>query len=520
MRSWKVFLLIAVIAYLLFAGVFVLITMTGDLELVSPATASRDVYGFKSGTLGVLRESTKKTSEARSADLPMAKPEVIPGKEDLFLLDWTKEKEAPSREVPDRWVETLQGDDQLELIAFATWTPEADDGILSDPEWKAKLILRDPVTLEEITKEESEAWKIPDSFYELKPSVKYHTPIFRAIFRSENMPYVRTFSGEIGDQRTEAQISYDLASLDDDVTTFETVGNISRYDLSLLAWHDTPITLQVQVLTGEPLETELPQIAGEQILIADSLRLQWLLHHPNRIYSSDYVSNFEAATTISKKKRREIRQRFENASGDEVGALRVYERDPVTPDPTILIRASSEEYSTYHLGIRTNEGVAWSFEQEEDANAWYIAETEVPKGVDLTEPLPLVFLPHVAELRFDIAGMPDQPNPRESPDLFKITIPRLTLPDDDDDVESRLIGFLSVAAQIEWDHSDKWDDIPPPATPSDRTFINETPQSLLNWYRKNTSGEDIKYDDQAFTLEVNQNEFSFWEKIREYLNIL
>ena len=52
-------------------------------------------------------------------------------------------------------------------------------------------------------------------------------------------------------------------------------------------------------------------------------------------------------------------------------------------------------------------------------------------------------------------------NPYPGEDLFDIRIPRLTIDPEMDDAEDNLGALLCVASQVEWEHSNRWDNEEP-----------------------------------------------------------
>ena len=138
----------------------------------------------------------------------------------------------------------------------------------------------------------------------------------------------------------------------------------------------------------------------------------------------------------------------------------------------------------------------------------------VPTGA----PLRFVFLPKVTELVFEIPGLPDQPNPGNAENLFEITLPRITLPENPDTAEDHLLGLASVAAEVEFDIDNLWDDEVPDDFPADRTFRNQSPKDLLHWYLKATPGSRIRYDEAENLIFFNEEKDSWWTRFTEWLD--
>lgn len=89
-----------------------------------------------------------------------------------------------------------------------------------------------------------------------------------------------------------------------------------------------------------------------------------------------------------------------------------------------------------------------------------------------------------------------------------------------DDAEDNLIALLCVATQVEWEHSNRWDDEEPKEFPDDYTFRNTTPRGVAGVASKNTRGSIVKYDEEEFLLYINQETESWWTKMRNRFPIL
>ncbi|MCB1066389.1 MAG: hypothetical protein KDN20_26155, partial [Verrucomicrobiae bacterium] len=422
---------------------------------------------------------------------------------------------------PSPWVAGLEGDDELELLAYGTWIPQADDDVSPGADWLATPIFRDAQSLEALSAEDLKAMGVPASFLSLVRPKRYQTPILRLVFRSKNMEVVRLVEGQGGDVRTGGVVTHDLSDLSEDIQMFENVGEWSRFDLALLLWHDTPMKLTIQALTGEPQYAELPTTLGAQVAFEDRLRIQWLSTFDGRLDVSSGVDDFEPAPSVPKMEAQALKQRLEgNPIWDKRAAM--FEIGPVPSgepaEPTILVRTTSEDYLERHCGWQRgiDEPIAWEWSNDSDVDQMQMAviKGEVKPG----EPMRLVFLPHITELTFEIGGFPDMPNPRDIEDLFDLRIPRITVVENPNSAEDHLIGFVGVATQNAWDNGNRWHTTLPADMPADRTFRNQTPQELLRWYRKVTPGSKLDYDESTHFLNVNEDRDQWWERAKEWLS--
>ena len=125
----KGFLIGGMVFYALVVVAALLFTATRREDFHSPATVTRDAYGFREGDFGLLETAERETKAVWAATEAMSDPCRIEGADDSFALDWSKEAKKGATPVtpPSRWVEALEGDDRVDLVAFASWVPRADD---------------------------------------------------------------------------------------------------------------------------------------------------------------------------------------------------------------------------------------------------------------------------------------------------------------------------------------------------------------------------------------------------------
>ncbi len=506
-----------IIIYLVFAAILVTVTLFHREDFNSSPTASRDVYGFKSGEIGLLKEPSKKTEQVRPASVKMATPTRYSGWKNSFVLQWKKNEDIPAGSAVDPWVDGLLGDDQIDLIAFATWTPQPDDPISEGADWHPSLTFRDSNTLEILSADQIAALQIPPDLFSLPTPGEYQTPRLSLLFRTQGMPYVRFTGIDLGDARTGAKVSHDLERLGEQTHRSVTIGDWTRLDAALLTWHDISIECRARVLTGKPVRASLDKTLGEQIVFGDHLRIQWLESVPGSPIVTDYINSFKPAKPITRAEVAAFKKpNFFKDGSSKPGRFHIYLSDSSTRKSAAVIRASSPTYLKNHCALMTPAGPNWDWDIEEEDDSFLIASIDTPTT---TQPAELIFLPHITELKFEIRRLPDLPNPGSPEDLFENRLPRITLPADITDAERQLIGYVGVGAQVAWDLNMIWDDHPPRHFPSDNTFRNETPQSLLNWYLDNTPQAHITFDDDGLILRVNEEKESWWDRFVDSLSI-
>jgi len=518
MSRFRILFVAAIPLYIGFVAVVFLIASKKEVDYSVTPDQSRDVYGFQEGDLGVLRDVSRKNGQVRPAAEVMGQVAHYEsaGPEADFVLHWAKEKSVEIGTPPERWVDALQGDDEIDLVAFATWVPQPDDPLTNDGGWQAELTFRDPQTLVALSADDLSKLGVPASFSKLTPPRVYQTPLLRLLLRSKGMPVVQSSQIRLGDQRTGARVNLNLSERDTKAVWTERSGDWIRQDSELLIWHDSPLLCRITALTGEPEYAELPQTVGEQVVFGDRLRVQWLGRTPRSGYVSDSLSGFTPAVEVPPGSFDRTRGSPDPFGGVErPGLFRIGLQKQDEPTPETLLRASSEEYLKEHLGWIAPDGSStrWSWLEKETQGGFLIASTRMTTSPSL--PMKLVFLPQITELEFAIAGLPDLPNPRDIGNLFDCVLPRVSLPEDLDDAEAHLIGFIGVGSQIAWDRADRWEDKPPHDLPADRTFRNETPRSLLNWYLQHTDGARSRFDEDNLLLYVNEGRTAWWDGLFE-----
>jgi len=505
-----------ILLYALLAAIILLVMNFQRQDFHSAATASRDTYGFKDGHFGLLEPADRNTRASWPATKPMREPARFEGDKGTFLYDFSKEIKPGTVTPPSAWAESFLGDDAVELVAFATWIPGPDDPI-ENQAWMTPLTLRDPVTLEPISASRRSELGLPDSFASFLPPRLYQTPLLRLVFRTRGMPYPRATRLEGGDARTGAQVTYHLKEEGDGSARHEVSGEWLRIDTDLLLWHDTPLKCQVRFLTGEPEILELPSRPGAEITFGDRLRLQWLTATNEAMEVDSWFQVFEPAPSLSEAEKNDIRKLVNPSSGRRDRLVAFSPKDPPLASARVYVRASSRTYLVDHCGIVDGSGVFWGWDDDQTNDGVLIAsiQDKAPGS-----PMRLVLVPSMTEWTGEIPGLPDMPNPRTTEDLFDCVLPRITVPEDLDDAETQLLGYIGVGAQLAWKSTERWEQHPPTDLPADRTFRNTSPQQLLDWYLDHTPGAYVRYDEEDLTLHFNEEEGSWWKRMTEGMRTL
>jgi hypothetical protein len=521
-RKGKIWLAGIGAAYLAGASTLVIRGYLSVPDMFSSPTEPRDSMEYRDGTLGVFKPADRDLDDDFPAETPMSVPVRVPSDGSDILFDWKGEPGMVKKKQPDRWTPALEGDDQIDLEAFAVWYPASDDPLDSEGTTGPVTFgsIRDAKTLAVLDPAGLEARGIPASFREMTPPKQYRAPVLRLMFRTTNMPVVRLYGGKGGDARTGAQVTFDLQANDNSNVFFGQTGDWSWLDVALVCWHDTPLKVSVLALTGEPQFAALPQRLGEEVVFSNCLRIQWLDQFDGSVQLKSGVNSFEPAAGLPEPGRSELIGRLKNYSDTNKRVAWLQANKPPTdvasPGPSMVVRANSDTYLRYHCGWSSKEdgGFHWNWSREGEEDQMLIASA--PAVGDPATPLRLVYLPKATELNWEIAGLPDAPNPREITDLFDARLPRITLPENPSSAEDHLIGFLAAATQFEWENGNLWDDQVPSALPGDRTFRDITPQELAAWYLKNTPGATLRRDEDQKLIFFNEEKESWWERFKDW----
>lgn len=518
-KNWRWVALTLFLIWIVGVGTVAGLRLRLPPDLASNPLEPRDGAEFRSGYLGVLESSARGRQDDFPATKVMNTPARVAGKSpEHYLLDWNGEPEMRKEPQPERWVEGLLGDDAIELVAFASWVPRSEDDLTGGSNWSVQPNFRAASSGEVMDGMALDRLGVPAAFREMKPNVSYHTPKLRLLFRVENMKHVRFVAGVGGDLQTGSVVTYNLDSLGEVGPHFGRQGEWAFYDMALLIWHDVPMKFHLQVLTGEPETKELPRELGAQLVFADALRVQWLGESADEFDVIGRLGGFDFSPSMNAEEKAAMEKRTTGSYGSDpnLAYIRTLTSDP-GDRPSNLFRVNSKSYLNSHCGlvVSSQGDIDWDWINERESGQMYFASrtgTAPPGG-----PLKLVFLPKVTELVFEIPGLPDQPNARDVEDLFDITLPRITLPEDSETAEDHLLGLASVAAEVEFDIDNLWDDEVPDNFPADRTFRNLTPRELLHWYLKATPNSRIRYDEEENLIFFNEEKDSWWTSFTEWI---
>ncbi|MEO0416404.1 MAG: hypothetical protein AAF226_15780, partial [Verrucomicrobiota bacterium] len=404
--------------------------------------------------------------------------------------------------------------------------PEAEDdlSLYQDPDWRVPLTLRDAKTGKPLSEEERENLGIPEDYLKISPNRRYHVGKLRLIFRTKGFKHVRFANITGADATTEAVVTYNLDDLNDEPPMHETIGEWTRLDCALVTWHDIPMKIGVEILTGEPQYADLQQKIGAEQVFGDKLRLQWLATVEGKVDREYNLQNFTADIPLPEDQAADLETRLGIGGGDYNSKgpaiwIQVEQDEEDSDWASTLFRTNTYNYLNKHCGrITENGSINWEWSSEGSVtDLWRVFSAKRTEEKD--QPVKLVFMPYVTELEFELPGLPDAPNPRSVDDLFEINIPRLTFGLDQsiNSAEDDLVYLLCVATQTTWEHENIWDEVDVQNIPPDHTFLNITPQKLIDWYAKNTPGSKMKFDEADKVLYVNKDSDRRWDKIVEWL---
>lgn len=511
--KWSVGL--GAIAYAAIVGVVVVRSYLRTPDLVSSPTETRVTVAYRDGSVGVFEPAEREVYDGYPAGADMRVPVRVPSDGDGVLYDWMGEPPVLEKVMPSSWSPGLEGDDAVEFVAYALWYPG------DDPAAEVTMAsFREIASQRVLDRSELDALGVPEAFHRLRVPTRYRTPVMRLLCRVRGMPVARFCRPQLGDARTGAVISYDLEELESSHPAFDQSGDWCRLDVALLCWHDTPVKISVQALTGEPERATLPRETGATVVFPDRLRLQWLDQVDEAVELKHGVKGFSPAT---------------GWGGDERQALIDRLRDPADTDRRVawikpsggssvarrrlLVRASSSDFLQEHCGWRLagGDGYRWNWDFIGESDQMTILAGPIDAAMDSGGAIELVCLPKRTELTSGIDGLPDAPNGREIANLFDLRIAHLTLPEDPEDAEDLLFAMVSVPTQYVWDSENLWEDTLPGSMPADRTFRNVTPRELLEFYLKATPGSRLEIDEAEKLLKLNEIREPWFDRLVEWV---
>lgn len=511
------------------------------------------VRAFPGGT-GMLNPSPREANSARDPSIPFNKMFALPGQKSsiawnhyALVLDWTRfgtrpAPSAPEVDLPSARVDDLENGAELELVAFATWFPSADDPLRTEiddddplgliPIEVPDLKLRRPDSLKVISADELMRMGVPEHFRQLLHTDYFVFPRIRLVFRSKNMDFVKIDNLRVGDARTNVEVASSQEV--DWIGGFECPVLHLRQawhfvDLPLRVWHDTPVTLLADVLTGtaeiaefEGKETDFFGLDTEQRALGDQLRMQWMGIAGGAIIFDPNLSEFEIEDRmVESMKLVNVLGDFESLQAEsKTSGLEIFlmVHDPVPTDVDALFRTSSFELTERHCAILSADGT-WlrsKWRRHKPIDGVMISSCQFGRRDaegKLPESVKLVYLPHLAEMRFEIAGLPDAPNPSDIDNLFDARIPRVTLlagpfraNSASDTVETQLLQVVASATETRLiEENSRWQKGLPRSFPKDRTFRNTTPRELAEYYLNSTifNKPRLEFNENTFELIAN-----------------
>ncbi|MFT5467367.1 MAG: hypothetical protein ACI8UO_002471, partial [Verrucomicrobiales bacterium] len=162
--------------------------MSGPKYFSSP-TASRNTPGYQSGWASVFESwPPEQQNFSSNPGIPMGSLKRAES-DGVIQFTWPDQK-LPKVPLPPHEVPALESG-QVELFAFATWHPAAEDPLDPDESWSAPLILRDPETLRKIEDIELDELGVRTEWRKFGVKKISYWPWLRLIFRTKNMLGVR-----------------------------------------------------------------------------------------------------------------------------------------------------------------------------------------------------------------------------------------------------------------------------------------------------------------------------------------
>lgn len=459
MKRIRKFIPILLIAAALVTGVGLFWKHT---RLYSSPTEERQIFSFFA-SLGQLRGFPKEKSGDQETltfdpDAAFERFTLEEGARGIVHYKASDQRRDPE-ERESRYTKdgNLLGDHKIALIAYSLQLP----GDSPAP-------VRKPDSLEVIPQSELE----PDHG---------NWPMLNLWFRFQNFEFIRAVSCMAGDARTGVLlgVSTNISSSADE--------EYVHVSFPLSAFHDTPLNIRLNALTGEPVFIPLHRDRRFETVFPDLLRVQWVGQYNNPEFERD----------------------------DPVLKI-IHQPDSAEAELHGVFRVSSERYAREHTGFigEGNEVIWWGLNRRiVGVNDDQIGHAPLPdQARNNNEPLQMILLPEIAELDFEISGLPDMPNPPETESLFQVKIPHLVL---EDKHGYSLLHAVAEIAQLHLDiQINSWEK----AGPGERVIRNKTPQQLLDGYIAKTPNRAYDYDEEKMQLSVREDYEKTWiDKARELL---
>jgi len=366
--------------------------------------------------------------------------------------------------LPNPWEDEIQADGEgnvslpdragLKLLAYGVSVPSPDDYLL--PEGFTEFIEflhpdnGEPVSISQL---------MDEGFVKTELQVARRNlwhPQLRLLFRKHNLPATQLLADQVFDARTKASVIGALAP-----RIVETEG-LLRIDYPLGIWHDTELSVALDLACGNPIFSDLPLESGGQVQIGDIARLQLAAVLQGSVQE----------------------QRWSKAHPDRV--IDEFEVDPTRPGATLVLRFSSESYAP-HCALRSiaSDTYHWLKDgaQEErwaDPRLMPLSNAEAEAEV-----LKVIFYPNRQRVWFHLPSLPQMPNPRDIADLYEVKIPRAGLFSDWDTQEQ--LKLMVQAATETYAGPLPWPRLPPgrlktkPSGEVSSTTARKLLERIYNW---------------------------------------
>lgn len=340
-----------------------------------------------------------------AASLPPA-PE-LPGVTVLRYRQGTLIQMRRSAHTDERWptpVEAIQADPSgqvslpgggsVKLVAVAVSVPSADDPADLEDAATEQLLFRRPDDLSEISTAELDTLGVPASTREIVRATRW-TPVVRLIIEKKGLAFERISSFRAFDTRTRASVTEFLDRHDlGEESSLEGDG-LAILDIYLDIWHDTPLTIAVDLPCGAPVETPVRLDDGFQSAPVPHARFQLLAACKGPLAGTEQSSD---------------QIYVESGSSDDLATVLAYR---VFPSPW-----------AGHMALRVRHG------EQEVIRALMSATVglaDAPWPRSEIDQVSLLQFPQRARAIFQIPALPDMPNPRSVANLFDVRMPRLNL---------------------------------------------------------------------------------------------
>jgi len=361
-------------------------------------------------------------------------------------------------------VAQLPGDATLRLAAFALHVPQPED-----PSGPIALHFLQPDTLEPLSPADLDALGVSPEVRQINQDEQNFFPRLRMVLVSEGLAFRRLGVWRVFDERTRAMVTNSIQAPAQDFDKGAMV-----IDASLNIWHDTPLTLALELPCGEAERVPMPLEEGFQTQFQTQARFELVGVDPGKVVDVEKRSGAFYFQTQP-------------------------DQAPEPPEGTVLLYRMFPVAWTQHTAFE----IAGKQRERLYLDDFDVSWANVSSSPDDLESVELVFLPEKARVFFSIPDLPQMPNSRYVRNLFDVTIPQVWIPEGvegDSMLPYVLIDIVAGATETSLDPMSASPLVDYPAKRGGQQFENVTPRELVAEYQRYAVDPYVRVDREEHSI--------------------